>query len=68
MWRNKNPAKTHHLDATMDEPIPRASPCATHANQGKSMPSGGDARREGVNEGGKHTRLENVLHCSKFYK
>ncbi|CFB65301.1 hypothetical protein PAP18089_05189 [Pandoraea apista] len=32
------------------------------------MPSGGDAGREGVNEGGKHTRLENILHRSKFYK
>lgn len=32
------------------------------------MPAGGDARREGVNEGRKHTRLENILHRSKFYK
>jgi len=32
------------------------------------MPAGGDARREGVNEGGKHTRLEKILHRSKFYK
>lgn len=32
------------------------------------MPTGGDAGRRGVNEGGKHTRPKYILHRSKFYK
>ncbi|MCI3205921.1 hypothetical protein DBA20_13245 [Pandoraea capi] len=57
-----------NVDAARDEPTPRVSHSVKRENQGKTMPAGGDAGRGGVNEGGKHTRLENILHRSKFYK
>lgn len=68
MCCNKNREPKLPIDAARHEPTPHASLDAKHANQGNSMPAGGDAGRSGVNEGGKHTRLENILHRSKFYK